>query len=83
MLLLLLSLHHHHYYYALTPTDRRYASEPVRCMPQMPDPIAMEPPTHQLTATLRSVVRTRLARSSATNEAKLAINSEATTVQGS
>jgi len=52
-------------------------------MDQIPVPMAIEPPIHHDNATPRSWVRTRLARSSVTYEAKLATMTEAATIHRS
>src|SRR5882724_8985166 len=59
------------------------ASMPTKCMDQMPVPIAIEPPIHHDNATPRSLLRTRLARSSVTYDAKLATMTEAATTHKS
>ncbi len=56
---------------------------PMKCMLQMPVPIASEPASHQMRATCVSVERTRFARSSVTYDAKLAISTEVSTTHGS
>ena len=58
------------------------ASMPTKCMHQMPVPMVSEPPTNQVMATRRSWLRTRLAKSSATYEANMAISTEAVTTPG-
>ena len=52
-------------------------------MHQMPVLITIEPPTHHVSAIRRSRERTRLARSSATNDDRQDISNEAATTQGS
>jgi hypothetical protein len=55
---------------------------PTKCIDQTPVPITTDPPSHHMMASPRSVVRTRLARSSVTYDAKLAMSTDATTPQG-
>ena len=55
---------------------------PTKCIDQMPVPSASEPPSHQLRASDRLPARTRLARSSATNEEKPAMKIDSATPRG-
>jgi hypothetical protein len=61
----------------------RKASMPMKCMDQMPKPIALPPPSSQsrLSRGVGAVV-TRLAMSSAVNDASMATSSETTTNHG-